>query len=111
VNEALALLRARGFEYLPVSAAPRPVRLAEVVGTVHEPALAALVALGRGRDAVGIHCGPALPIVGRGQLASEIANVLDGAGAALVLDGGLPAAVITGADLLADAPQERGEVP
>lgn len=101
VDEALALLHAGGLEYLPVSAAPRPVRLAEVVGTVHEPALAALAATGRGRDAVGTHCGPALPIVGKGQLVSEITSVLNGIGAALVLDGGLPAAVITGADLLA----------
>ncbi|HEX4706070.1 MAG TPA: pyridoxal-phosphate dependent enzyme, partial [Pseudonocardiaceae bacterium] len=100
VAEALAILHANGARYLPVSAAPPPVRLAEIVGTVTEPALAALVAGGRGADPVGSHLGPVLPMVGRGQSVAEIADTL-AAGAAIVLDGGLPVALLTIPDLMA----------
>jgi cystathionine beta-synthase len=101
VADALAILRATGARYLPVAAAPPPVRLAEIVGTVAEPALAALADGGRGADPVAAHLAPALPPVGRGQSLAEVVDTLTGTGAALVLDGGLPTAVITATDLMA----------
>jgi cystathionine beta-synthase len=101
VAGALAILRATGARYLPVAAAPSPVRLAEIVGTVAEPALAALADGGRGADPVAAHLAPALPPVGRGQSLAEVVDTLTGTGAALVLDGGLPTAVITATELMA----------
>lgn len=102
VAGAIKLMRALGLSHLPVSAAPPPIRLAEVIGTVSELGLAQALAEGRisGGDPVRAHMSAPLPAVGSGQLISDAMSTVVSAGAALVVDGGLPCAVLTPRDLV-----------
>jgi cystathionine beta-synthase len=102
VEGALKLMRALGTGHLPVSAAPPPVRLAEIVGSVTESGLAAEVARGdvRPSDAVAEHMSEPLPTVGWGQLAADTVGTIGHAGAAVVLDGGLPRGLVDVKDVL-----------
>ncbi|MGW5641704.1 pyridoxal-phosphate dependent enzyme [Saccharopolyspora sp. NPDC003752] len=101
VSGALKIMRERGLGHLPVSAAPPPVRLPEIKGFVTEAELVRRAASGELRftDAVAEHARVELPTVGWWQPVAEVADAVAGAGAALVLRDGLPAAVITPRDI------------
>src|SRR3546814_1250713 len=79
-----------------------PVVLADGIGAVSErQRLRAAVADAGALDRpVGEVMGPALPTVGIGEPLSEAMTTLDGAAAALVLDGGHPVGVVTRSDVL-----------
>jgi cystathionine beta-synthase len=102
IEGAVKLMRATGTGHLPVSAAPPPVRLAEIVGTVAEPVLAERAARGQvgAADSVEAHMSAPLPVVGWGQLAAEAVETIVPAGAALVVDGGLPCGVVSAPDVV-----------
>jgi cystathionine beta-synthase len=102
VAGAVKVMRATGSGYLPVTSAPAPVRLAEIVGTVTAAGLAAGLAADhiRSTDPVSEHMSAPLPTVGRGQLLGDAMTVITHAGAALVLDGGLPCAVLAASDVV-----------
>lgn len=100
---AVKLLRGTDGGHLLVSAAPPPIRLAEVIGAVGQSSLTralstATVSLD---DPVSEHCEPLPPRVGAGQPLSAALATLSGAPAALVVDGGMASAVLTVADVLA----------
>jgi cystathionine beta-synthase len=99
---ALKLMRATGVTHLAVTAASAPVRLAEIVGTVSETALAERVGHGRVSltDSVAEYMSAVLPTVGCGQSVTEVAGIVVDAGAALVLDGGLPSGIVTPHDIV-----------
>jgi cystathionine beta-synthase len=103
IGAALKLMRATGSTHLAVSSAPPPVRFAEIVGTVAETTLTERVAQGQVRltDSIATHMSAVLPTVGRGQSVAETARTVAGAGAALVLDGGLPCGIVTPRDIVA----------
>ncbi len=88
---------------LVVSRATPPLRLAEVAGTVTEASLATALAQGRARldDPVSAHMSAPLPYVGVGQPVTAALAVARDAGAALILDGGLPCGILTAAEILA----------
>jgi cystathionine beta-synthase len=96
VEVAAKLMHATGSGHLPVSSAPPPVRLAEIVGSVNASAL------GRAcpEDTVADHMTDPLPTVGWGQLAAGAAPDIAHAGAAVVLDGGLPRGLVGAHDVL-----------
>jgi len=115
VAGAAKLLRTTGRGLAVVTAANRP-RLAEIAGTVTEAGLAAALSAGRVTtgDPVIACLEPVLPLVGRDQPLSQILPVLHEAGAGLVMDGGLPAGVLTARDALAclaGEGQPAGEPP
>src|SRR3546814_10427345 len=87
---------------MPVVKHEPPVVLAEVIGAVSERQLlqAAVADAGALDRPVGEVMGPALPTVGIGEPLSEAMTTLDGAAAALVLDGGHPVGVVTRSDVL-----------
>jgi cystathionine beta-synthase len=101
VAGALELLRATGLSHLPVSAAPPPIRLAEVLGAVGETELSERVALGRAllTDPVGKYLSASLPVVGWGQPIADVARTIIDTGAVLAVDGGMPRAVVTPRDI------------
>ncbi|WP_018348303.1 cystathionine beta-synthase [Longispora albida] len=100
---AIKVMRTTGLSHLPVSAAPPPVRLAEITGTVSEAGLAEGLATGSIQltDPVAAHMTAQLPVAGCGQLASTAAALVTEHGAVLAVDGGLPAGLVTLRDLLA----------
>lgn len=102
VATALKQMRTAGVTHLAVASAPAPVRFAEIVGTVDETTLAERVARGQVRltDPVAEHMSAVLPPVGSGQPVAETADVVVGAGAALVLDGGWPRGIVTPRDIV-----------
>lgn len=96
-------LRATEGGHLLVSAAPPPVRLAEIVGTVTDAVLVAALAGGADLgDPVGAHLNPPPPQVGAGQPLSAVTEMLsDPSSAVLVVDDGRPCCLLTAADLVA----------
>jgi len=102
VAGAVKLMRGAGTGYLAVSAAPPPVRLPEITGTLAQTQLAELIARGRARpgDAVEVHMSPPLPVVGAGELLAGAMDTISRSGAALVADGGLPRGLVSATDVL-----------
>lgn len=102
VGSAIAILREYGVSQMPVVGAEPPVKAAEVMGSVEEKALLAAVFADRAAlDAPLVdHLGPPLPRIGVTEPVSAAMVALEGAGALLVLDGGLPVGILTRSDLL-----------
>jgi cystathionine beta-synthase len=103
VGTAIEILREYGVSQLPIIKAEPPVMAAEVVGSVAERDLLEGLVSGRAAlsDSVQGHMGPPLPIVGAGEPMSRCVDLLQGAGALVVIVDGKPTGVLTGQDILA----------
>ena len=102
VREAILLMRQHGVSQLPVARGDMPLAAAEVVGAVDELRL-----MERAFEADGVFdlpveavMGPVLPTIGSGQAVELAVQLLDGAPALLVIDGGRPKAVLSRTDVL-----------
>jgi cystathionine beta-synthase len=102
VREAIDILREYGVSQMPVVKAEPPVKAAEVLGSVVERDLLDALFAGRAKlaDALERHMSPPLPMIGAGEPVSAAMSALQVADAALVLEDGLPAGVLTRQDLL-----------
>ncbi len=102
VRAAIALLHEFGVSQMPVVKAEPPLAVAEVVGSVsdrslldrafHDPSVV-------DSPLSGV-MDPPLPTIGMGETVDEAASRLQQGGAAVVLDNGHPAGVLTRSDLL-----------
>lgn len=103
IAEAVAILSEYGVSQMPVVKAEPPVMAAEVVGSVSERELLALLYGGKARlaDAVEAHMAEPLQVIGIGEPASAAADLLQELDAVLVQDDGKPVGVLTRQDLLA----------
>ncbi|RAY14347.1 cystathionine beta-synthase [Actinomadura craniellae] len=103
VETAISIMREYGVSQLPVMKEEPPVMAAEVVGSIVERDLLA----GLVQQRVALHdplagqMSAPLPMVGSGEPVSKVVEVLEKAGAAVVLIDGKPAGLITRQDLLA----------
>src|SRR5262249_14502172 len=99
----ITILREYGVSQLPVMKAEPRVMAAEVVGSVVERDLLDTLVSGRAspKDPVGQHMSPPLPMVGSGEPIGRAVDELEKAGAAVVLVGGRPAALIPAPDVRA----------
>jgi cystathionine beta-synthase len=102
VRQAIAIMRTNEISQLPVCKNTPPFANAEVSGAVDE--LELMEAIYRSPsvidEAVEKVMGPKLPTIGVGQKVSLAVEMLDQAGALLVLSGGRPLSVLTRADVL-----------
>jgi len=111
VSQAIEILREFDVSQMPVVKHEPPVVLGEVVGAVSERALlqAAIADPAVLDRPVGDVMGPAMPTLGIGEPLDTAADQLEGASAALVLDGGHPVAVITRSDVLGQLVSHRSK--
>ncbi len=102
VRDAIGILREYGVSQMPVVGAEPPVMAGEVAGSVSERDLLSAVFEGRAKlaDAVSLHMGPPLPLIGAGEAVSVAAGTLREVDAVMVVEGGKPVGVITRHDLL-----------
>lgn len=102
VREAIDILRTFAVSQMPVVKAEPPVKAAEVVGSVVERDLLDALFTGRAElaDPVEKHMSPGLPMIGAGEPVAAAVAALESADAAIVVDDGLPAGVVTRQDLL-----------
>lgn len=102
VGTAVAIMREYGVSQLPVMKEEPPVMAAEVVGSIAERDLLDALFNGRAQldDPVESHMGAPLPMVGSGEPVSRCVELLQRAGAVVVLVDGKPAGVLTRQDLL-----------
>ena len=102
VERAINVLRGYGVSQLPVAKGELPLAAAEVVGAVDELALMDLAFRDPAvlREPVEKVMGPRLPTIGVGQPIALAVEMLDTAGALVVLAGGRPTLVLTRSDLL-----------
>jgi cystathionine beta-synthase len=102
VRDAIGILREYGVSQMPVVGAEPPVMAGEVAGSVSERELLSAVFEGRAKlaDAVSEHMGPALPLIGAGELVSTAAKSLRDSDAVMVVEDGKPVGVLTRHDLL-----------
>ncbi|BBY62800.1 cystathionine beta-synthase [Mycolicibacterium helvum] len=112
VRDAIGILREYGVSQMPVVGAEPPVMAGEVAGSVSERELLSAVFEGRAKlaDAVALHMGQPLPLIGAGELVSSAAKSLREWDALMVVEDGKPVGVITRHDLLgflSDAPRRR----
>jgi len=103
VREAIDILREYAVSQLPVVKAEPPIMTAEVVGSVVERDLLDALFAGRAAlsDPISAHMSPSLPMIGSGEPVSAAVAALEKADAAIVVDDGRPAGVITRQDVLA----------
>ncbi|MDA0636437.1 cystathionine beta-synthase [Nonomuraea sp. MCN248] len=103
VGTAISIMREYSVSQLPVMKEEPPVMAAEVVGSIVERDL--LEALYRGKlsseDPIGDHMSSPLPMIGSGEPVSRAVEALEKADAAVVLEDGKPAGLLTRQDLLA----------
>lgn len=103
VGTAISIMREYSVSQLPVMKEEPPVMAAEVVGSIVERDL--LEALYRGKlsseDPIADHMSQPLPMIGAGEPVSRAVEALEKADAAVVLDDGKPAGLLTRQDLLA----------
>jgi cystathionine beta-synthase len=103
VGTAISIMREYSVSQLPVMKEEPPVMAAEVVGSIVERDL--LDALYRGRlssdDSISDHMSAPLPTIGSGEPVARAVEALEKADAAVVLEEGKPAGMITRQDLLA----------
>lgn len=99
---AFELMTRHGVSQLPVAKGEMPLSAAEVQGSVTELRLMQLAYTDSDTLDMAVEkvMGPPLATLGIGQSVSLAVEMLDGGGAALVLDGGRPTAVITQSDIL-----------
>ncbi|MBB3753303.1 cystathionine beta-synthase [Mycolicibacterium sp. BK634] len=112
VRDAIGILREYGVSQMPVVGAEPPVMAGEVAGSVSERELLSAVFEGRAKlaDAVSLHMGSPLPLIGSGELVSSAAKSLREWDALMVVEDGKPVGVITRHDLLgflSDGPRRR----
>lgn len=112
VRDAIGILREYGVSQMPVVGAEPPVMAGEVAGSVSERDLLSAVFEGRAKlaDAVALHMGPPLPLIGGGELVSAAAKSLRDSDALMVVEEGKPVGVITRHDLLgflSEGPRRR----
>lgn len=102
IRDAIDILREYGVSQMPVVRAEPPVMAAEVVGAVVERDLLDALFTGEATlsDPVSSHMSPALPMIGFGEPIKVAVEALKHADAAVVVDDGKPAGVITRQDLL-----------
>ncbi len=102
VRDAVQILREYGVSQMPVVGAEPPVMAGEVSGSVSERDLLDLLFTGKAHlaDPVGNHMSAPLPLVGAGEPVSTARRELESWDAVMVVDDGLPAGVLTRADLL-----------
>ncbi|TXK38323.1 cystathionine beta-synthase [Nonomuraea sp. C10] len=103
VGTAISIMREYSVSQLPVMKEEPPVMAAEVVGSIVERDL--LEALYRGKlssdDPIADHMSSPLPMIGSGEPVSRAVEALEKADAAVVLEDGKPAGLLTRQDLLA----------
>ncbi|SDG77910.1 cystathionine beta-synthase [Lentzea fradiae] len=102
VGDAVAILREFGVSQMPVVNAEPPVMAAEVAGAVNERDLLDALFTGKAQlsDRLDKHMSPQLPTLGAGEPVGIAMNALSHADAALVLEDGKPAGVVTRQDIL-----------
>jgi cystathionine beta-synthase len=102
VREAIDILREYGVSQMPVVKEEPPVMAAEVVGSVVERDLLDALFAGQAHlaDLLDKHMSPALPMIGAGEPVGAAMSALETADAAVVLDDGKPAGILTRQDLL-----------
>jgi len=97
VGQVAKLLASGAARHVLVAAAEPPLRPAEVLGSAGEATLAGVLAAGRAwHEPVSAVMDPPPGALGAGEPVTEVLA----AGAALILDGGLVAGVLTAADVL-----------
>jgi cystathionine beta-synthase len=103
VGAAISLMREYEVSQLPVMKEEPPVMAAEVVGSIVERDLLDALVHGRARldDELADHMSLPLPMIGSGEPVTKAVEVLEKAGAAVVLIDGKPAGLVTRQDLLA----------
>ncbi|MDN6301073.1 MAG: pyridoxal-phosphate dependent enzyme, partial [Micrococcaceae bacterium] len=102
VRDVIDIMNEYGVSVLPVLTAEPPVRLGEVVGSVDERELTALLFSGEAAltEAVAGHMGAPMPLIGAGETIGAARTRLQEANALLVTHHGAPAGVLTRQDLL-----------
>ncbi|MGE5765342.1 MAG: cystathionine beta-synthase [Mycobacterium leprae] len=102
VGAAISVLREYGVSQLPVIKEEPPVMAAEVVGAVVEREVLDAVFTDRAalEEPVARHMSRPLPTVGAGEGLSVVIPILEASAAALVLDDGKPAGIVTRSDVL-----------
>ena len=102
VETAISIMREYDVSQLPVMKEEPPVMAAEVVGSIVERDLLDALVHGRAKpsDRLGDHMSAPLPMIGSGEPVTKAVEVLEKAGAAVVLVDGKPAGLITRLDLL-----------
>ncbi|GLW62099.1 cystathionine beta-synthase [Actinomadura rubrobrunea] len=103
VETAISIMREYEVSQLPVMKEEPPVMAAEVVGSVAERDLLDVLVRDRGSlgDSVDKHMSAPLPTVGSGEPVSKAVEVMEKAGALVVLVDGKPKGLLTRQDLLA----------
>lgn len=102
VRDVINIMNEYGVSVLPVLSAEPPVRLGEVVGSVDERELTALLFSGAATltEAVSEHVGDPIPLIGAGETIGAARLHLQEANALLVTHNGGPVGVLTRQDLL-----------
>jgi cystathionine beta-synthase len=102
VGDAVAILREFGVSQMPIVNAEPPIMAAEVAGAVNERDLLDALFTGKAQlsDRLDTHMSPPLPTLGAGEPVGIAMNALSNADAALVLEDGKPAGVVTRQDIL-----------
>jgi cystathionine beta-synthase len=102
VREAIDILREYAVSQLPVVRAEPPVMAAEVVGSVVERDLLDALFAGRAdlSDPIERHMSAPLPMIGAGEPVAAAVAALQTSDAAVVVEDGRPAGVLTRQDLL-----------
>jgi len=103
VGTAIAIMREYSVSQVPVMKEEPPVMAAEVVGSIVERDLLESLFHGKlsAEDPISRHMSSPLPMIGSGEPVSMAVEALEKADAAVVLEDGKPAGLLTRQDLLA----------
>ncbi|GAB2813404.1 cystathionine beta-synthase [Actinocorallia aurea] len=102
VHAVIELMREYEVSHIPVMKEEPPVMAAEVVGSISEKDLLALLVAGKARpeDPLSRHMSDPLPTLGSGDSVARAVEILERNGAAVVLVDGKPKGMLTRQDLL-----------